>query len=75
MVQVQFPSAADSTYSNLTTTLAFTFSGTQANGASFTADAQATYLFVIALYETGQFTFEKLVPWLRTYVTLDSSNT
>lgn len=35
MVQVQFPSAADSTYSNLATTLAFTFSGTQANGASF----------------------------------------
>ena len=60
---------------NKRTAFATTYTFLAINGASFTADAQATYLFVIALYETGQFTFEKLVPWLRTYVTLDSSNT
>ena len=34
-VQIQFPTGADNSYSGLNTVLAFTFSGTQASGASF----------------------------------------
>ena len=41
------------------------------NGARLTADAQETYLFVAALYEANQFSFDKLVPWLRSHVTQD----
>jgi death-on-curing protein len=39
------------------------------NGARLTADAQETWDFVSGLYETNQFSFEKLVPWLRNHVT------
>jgi death-on-curing protein len=39
------------------------------NGTRLTADAQETYVFVAALHETGQFGFDKLVPWLRSHVT------
>src|SRR5580658_4764559 len=35
------------------------------NGARITADAQETYDFVAALYETNEFRFEKLAAWLR----------
>jgi death-on-curing protein len=35
------------------------------NGSHLTADAQKTLDFVVALYESNQFSFEKLVPWLR----------
>jgi len=38
------------------------------NGARLTADAQETYEFVAGLYEATQFTFDKLVPWLRAHV-------
>ena len=38
------------------------------NGTRLTADAQKTYAFVAALYEAGQFSFDKLVPWLRGHV-------
>src|SRR5271154_6526051 len=38
------------------------------NGARLTADAQETYEFVAGLYEANQFTFDKLVPWLRAHV-------
>ena len=41
------------------------------NGTRLTADAQETYAFVAALYEAGQFSFDKLVPWLRSHVTQD----
>ena len=40
------------------------------NGARLTADAQETYVFVAALYEASQFSFERLVPWLRDHVTV-----
>jgi hypothetical protein len=33
-----------------------------------TADAQETYVFVAALYKADQFSFDKLVPWLRSHV-------
>jgi death-on-curing protein len=39
------------------------------NGARLTADARETYDFVAALYEANQFSFDKLVPWLRSHVT------
>jgi death-on-curing protein len=39
------------------------------NGARFTADAEETYAFVAALYEANQFSFDKLVPWLRNHGT------
>jgi death-on-curing protein len=41
------------------------------NGARLTPDAEQTYAFVIALYQSNQFSFEKLVPWLRSHVTQD----
>ena len=33
-----------------------------------TADAQETYDFVAGLYEANQFSFDKLVPWLRNQI-------
>jgi death-on-curing protein len=39
------------------------------NGARLKADAEETYAFIAALYQTNQFTFDKLVPWLRNKVT------
>ena len=38
------------------------------NGARLTADAADTWNFVSGLYETNQFSFDKLAPWLRTHV-------
>jgi death on curing protein len=35
------------------------------NGMRLTAGAEQTIAFVIGLYEGNQFSFEKLVPWLR----------
>lgn len=42
------------------------------NGARLTADADETHAFVAALYEANEFRFDKLVPWLRTHVALNS---
>ena len=39
------------------------------NGAHLTADAQEAYAFVAGLYGANQFSFDDLVPWLRTHVT------
>jgi death-on-curing protein len=39
------------------------------NGARLTVDAQETYAFVAALYEANEFSFDRLVPWLRDRVT------
>jgi death-on-curing protein len=38
------------------------------NGLRLIADAEDTYAFVIGLYEANQFTFDRLVPWLRSNV-------
>ena len=35
------------------------------NGLRIAADAEAAIVFLTTLYEGNQFTFEKLVPWLR----------
>jgi hypothetical protein len=37
----------------------------QINGARIAADAKAAYVFIAGLYETNDFTFEKLTAWLR----------
>lgn len=41
------------------------------NGMRLTADAQDTYVFLAVLYETNQLSFDKLVLWLRSYVSPD----
>ena len=38
------------------------------NGARLTGDAHKTHDFIDALYEANQFSFDKLVPWLRSHV-------
>src|SRR5271157_1260440 len=54
---------------NKRTAFAATYTFLAINGARLTADAQETYVFVAALYKANQFTFDKLVPWLRSHVT------
>jgi death-on-curing protein len=41
------------------------------NGARITAGADATYAFIHARYDTGTFSFDQLVRWLRDNVVLD----
>jgi death-on-curing protein len=53
---------------NKRTAFAATYTFLAINGARLTADARKTQDFVLALYETSQFTFDKLVPWLRKHV-------
>jgi len=50
---------------NKRTAFAATYTFLAINGWRLTADADATYSFVSALYEGNQFSFERLVPWLR----------
>ena len=59
------------TYGNKRTAFAATYTFLAVNGARLTADAQQTQDFLLALYEKGQFTFDKLVPWLRKHVVFD----
>lgn len=58
---------------NKRTAFAATYTFLAINGARLTADAKETYAFVIALYEANQFSFDKLVPWLRRHVTPSSA--
>jgi death on curing protein len=53
---------------NKRTAFAATYTFLAINGARLTTDADETYQFVAALYETNQFTFEKLAAWLRGHV-------
>ena len=57
---------------NKRTAFAATYTFLAINGARLTADAQETEDFVLGLYEGNQFTFDKLVPWLRAHVAYDS---
>jgi len=50
---------------NKRTSFAATYTFLAINGARITADAEATYAFIDRLYESNEFTFEKLVAWLR----------
>jgi death on curing protein len=50
---------------NKRTDFAVTYTFLAINGARITADAEAAYAFIARLYETNEFTFEKLAAWLR----------
>jgi death-on-curing protein len=54
---------------NKPTAFAATYTFLAINGARLTADAQETYVFVETLYAATQFSFDRLVPWLRRHVT------
>src|SRR5579871_5521677 len=56
---------------NKRTAFAATYTFLAINGARLLADAQETQDFVLALYEGNQFTFDRLVPWLRAHVEFD----
>ena len=44
----------------------------RANGITLTADADSTFAFVDGLYQTGQFDFDQLEPWLREHTSSDA---
>jgi death-on-curing protein len=50
---------------NKRTAFAGTYTFLAINGARIAADAKAAYVFIAGLYETNDFTFEKLAAWLR----------
>jgi len=50
---------------NKRTAFAATYTFLSINGARLTAGAAKTYGFIARLYRSGDFSFEKLVPWLR----------
>jgi death-on-curing protein len=56
---------------NKRTAFAATYTFLAINGVRLTADAQATQDFMVGLYEGNQFTFDKLVPWLRAHIDLE----
>jgi death-on-curing protein len=56
---------------NKRTAFAATYTFLFINRARLTADAQETYDFVAALYAANQFSFDKVVPWLREHVAQD----
>jgi death on curing protein len=56
---------------NKRTAFAATYTFLAINGARLMADAQETYVFVTALYTANRFSFDALVPWLRSHVTHD----
>ena len=56
---------------NKRTAFAATYTVLAINGVRLTAGAQETYDFLAALYEANQFSFDKLVPWLRHHVKQD----
>jgi|SRR5665213_101361 len=50
---------------NKRTAFAVTYTFLAINGVRLDAGLEETIVFVLGLYETSQFTFDKLVPWLR----------
>jgi death on curing protein len=55
---------------NKRTAFAVAYTFLAISGARLAAGAQETQDFVLALYEGNQFTFDKLVPWLRAHIDL-----
>jgi death-on-curing protein len=53
---------------NKRTAFAVAYTFLAINGGRITADADATYAFIIGLHETGAFDFERLTQWLRYHV-------
>src|SRR6201996_6563993 len=49
---------------NKRTAFAVTYTFFAINGARLTPNAQETYDFIAALYDTNEFSFAKLAPWL-----------
>jgi death-on-curing protein len=56
---------------NKRTAFAATYTFLAINGGRLTADVQETEDFLLALYAGNQFTFDKLVPWLREHVAFE----
>ena len=44
----------------------------RANGITLTADADRTFAFGDGLYQTGQFNFDQLEPWLREHTSSEA---
>jgi death on curing protein len=57
---------------NKRTAFAATYTFLAINGARITAGAEETSDFVAGLYAANQFSFDKLVPWLRNHVTQET---
>src|SRR5260370_35718215 len=55
---------------NKRTAFAATYTFLTINGAQLTANAEEAYAFVSGLDEKGAFSFDRLVPWLRSNVNL-----
>jgi death on curing protein len=53
---------------NKRTAFAATYTFLDINRARLMAGAQETYDFISSLYQTNQFSFDKLVPWLREHL-------
>ncbi len=56
---------------NKRTAFAVTYTFLAINGAQLTAGSSAVQHFVLALYEKNQFTFDRLLPWLRKHVVFE----
>jgi death-on-curing protein len=56
---------------NKRTAFAVTYTFLAINGAQLTASSRATQHFVVARYEKNQFTFDRLLPWLRKHVVFE----
>jgi death-on-curing protein len=50
---------------NKRTAFAVTYTFLVINGSRIVAEADATYAFIMGLYEAGTFDFKHLTPWLR----------
>ncbi|MFZ0961953.1 MAG: type II toxin-antitoxin system death-on-curing family toxin [Terriglobia bacterium] len=57
---------------NKRTAFAATYTFLAINGARLTANSQEIYDFITGLYRANQFSFEKLVHWLRRHVTQET---
>ena len=57
---------------NKRTAFAATYTFLAINGAELTANAEHAYAFISGLYAKGEFSFDKLVPWLRSNLNLGS---
>lgn len=57
---------------NKRTAFAVSYTFLAINGARITADAEKTYAFIIGLYGSGTFAFDRLTVWLRANVAFDA---
>ena len=60
---------------NKRTAFAATYTFLAINGALLTASAEEAYTFVSGLYVDGEFTFDRLVPWLRENIRFNAGRT